>query len=114
MRVIRGYVRFVLPSLLTPVASMLNNAPNMKTSRFLLRGFKRPREVASESLGKLEQDVLRDLAAWRSQCARYLSGFRRKNCLYDVDDDARPSLQEKAAYATKGRPRFRLLAGCVS
>jgi len=30
----------------------------MKTSRFLLRGFKRPRDVASESLGKLEQDVL--------------------------------------------------------
>lgn len=33
----------------------------MKTSRFLLRGFKRPREVASESLGKLEQDVLKEI-----------------------------------------------------
>ncbi len=33
----------------------------MKTSRFLLRGFKRPREVASESLGKLEQDVLNEI-----------------------------------------------------
>jgi predicted transcriptional regulator len=33
----------------------------MKTSRFLLRGFKRPREVASESLGKLEQDVLKEV-----------------------------------------------------
>jgi predicted transcriptional regulator len=32
----------------------------MKTSRFLLRGFKRPREVASESLGKLEQDVMKE------------------------------------------------------
>jgi predicted transcriptional regulator len=42
---------------------MLNNAPDMKTSRFLLRGFKRPREVASESLGKLEQDVLKEI--WR-------------------------------------------------
>jgi len=42
---------------------MLNNAPHMKTSRFLLRGFKRPREVASESLGKLEQDVLKEI--WR-------------------------------------------------
>ena len=30
----------------------------MKTTRFLLRGFKRPREVASEALGKLEQAVL--------------------------------------------------------
>jgi predicted transcriptional regulator len=30
----------------------------MKTSRFLLRGFKRPRDVASESLGKLEEDFL--------------------------------------------------------
>jgi predicted transcriptional regulator len=35
----------------------------MKTSRFLLRGFKRPREVASESLGKLEQDVMKQI--WR-------------------------------------------------
>jgi len=43
---------------------MLNNAADMKkTSRFLLRGFKRPREVASESLGKLEQDVLKEI--WR-------------------------------------------------
>ena len=42
---------------------MPNNAPDMKTSRFLLRGFKRPREVASESLGKLEQDVLKEI--WR-------------------------------------------------
>ena len=42
---------------------MLNNARDMKTSRFLLRGFKRPREVASESLGKLEQNVLQEI--WR-------------------------------------------------
>jgi predicted transcriptional regulator len=35
----------------------------MTTSRFFLRGFKRPREVASESLGKLEQDVLNEI--WR-------------------------------------------------
>jgi predicted transcriptional regulator len=33
----------------------------MKTSRFLLRGFKRPREVASDSLGKLEQNVLKEI-----------------------------------------------------
>jgi predicted transcriptional regulator len=33
----------------------------MKTSRFLLRGFKQPREVVSESLGKLEQDVLKEV-----------------------------------------------------
>jgi predicted transcriptional regulator len=37
----------------------------MKTSRFLLRGFKRPREIASESLGKLEQDVLNEI--WRRE-----------------------------------------------
>jgi predicted transcriptional regulator len=35
----------------------------MKTSRFLLRGFKRPREVASEALGKLEREVLDEI--WR-------------------------------------------------
>jgi predicted transcriptional regulator len=42
---------------------MHNNARIMTTSRFLLRGFKRPREVASESLGKLEQNVLQEV--WR-------------------------------------------------
>jgi predicted transcriptional regulator len=35
----------------------------MKTSRFLLRGFKRPREVASQALGKLEREVLNEI--WR-------------------------------------------------
>jgi len=35
----------------------------MKTSRFLLRGFKRPREVASQALGKLERAVLNE--AWQ-------------------------------------------------
>ena len=34
---------------------------HMKTSRFVLRGFKRPREVASESLGKLELNVLKEI-----------------------------------------------------
>ncbi len=36
---------------------------HMKTSRFLLRGFKRPREVASQALGKLEWQVLNEI--WR-------------------------------------------------
>lgn len=35
----------------------------MKTPRFLLRGFKRPHEVASEALGKLEREVLDEI--WR-------------------------------------------------
>src|SRR5450432_2121850 len=35
----------------------------MKTPRFLLRGFKRPSEVASLALGKLERRVLDE--AWR-------------------------------------------------
>ena len=35
----------------------------MKTTRFLLRGFKRPREVAFQALGKLERDVLNEI--WR-------------------------------------------------
>lgn len=42
-----------------------DNVQDMKASRFLLRGFKRPREVASESLGKLEQDVLKEI--WRRE-----------------------------------------------
>src|SRR6185295_15682400 len=33
----------------------------MNKPRFLLRGFKRPREVASQALGKLEQDVLNEV-----------------------------------------------------
>src|SRR5438309_10042200 len=35
----------------------------MKTPRFLLRGFRRPREVASLALGQLERQVLNE--AWR-------------------------------------------------
>lgn len=35
----------------------------MKTPRFLLRGFRRPREVASLALGKLERQVLNE--AWQ-------------------------------------------------
>lgn len=33
----------------------------MKTPRFLLRGFKRPNEVASQALGKLERKVLNEM-----------------------------------------------------
>ena len=35
----------------------------MKTSRFVLRGFRRPREIASFALGKLERQVLEE--TWR-------------------------------------------------
>ncbi len=35
----------------------------MKTPRFLLRGFRRPREVASLALGRLEREVLEEI--WR-------------------------------------------------
>jgi len=37
--------------------------PTMKAPRFLLRGFRRPNEVASLALGKLERQVLEE--AWR-------------------------------------------------
>lgn len=36
---------------------------DMNTSRFLLRGFRRPREIACFALGKLEQQVLDEV--WR-------------------------------------------------
>ena len=39
------------------------NARDMKTSRFLLRGFRRPREIACFALGKLERQVLEE--TWR-------------------------------------------------
>src|SRR3954465_1230117 len=35
----------------------------MKTSRFLLRGFRRPREIACFALGRLERQVLEE--TWR-------------------------------------------------
>src|SRR5436190_20635946 len=39
------------------------NAQDMKTSGFLLRGFRRPREIACFALGKLERQVLEE--TWR-------------------------------------------------
>jgi predicted transcriptional regulator len=39
------------------------NGRDMKTSRFLLRGFRRPREIACFALGKLERQVLEE--TWR-------------------------------------------------
>lgn len=43
--------------------SLSDNPDNMKTPRFLLRGFRRPNEVATLALGKLERQVLDE--AWR-------------------------------------------------
>src|SRR6185503_12315407 len=44
-------------------ASLWQNARTMKTSQFLLRGFRRPREIACFALGKLERQVLEE--TWR-------------------------------------------------
>jgi predicted transcriptional regulator len=40
--------------------NLLENAHLMKTPRFFLRGFKRPHEVATAALGKLERQVLEE------------------------------------------------------
>lgn len=37
---------------------MIKNSPQMKPPKFLLRGFRRPREIAHIALGKLERQVL--------------------------------------------------------
>ena len=42
----------------------------MKTPRFLLRGFRRPSEVASLALGKLERQVLDEVWARRELSVR--------------------------------------------
>lgn len=42
---------------------MTDNARDMNSSRFLLRGFRRPREIACFALGKLEREVLEH--TWR-------------------------------------------------
>ena len=56
----------------------------MKTPKFLLRGFKSPREVAAVALGKLERQVLEE--TWR----------REETSVRDVF----VSFEEKVAYTT--------------
>src|SRR2546428_14138569 len=48
---------------LTSDRCLFNNALHMRSSKFRLRGFRRPREVAPLALGKLERRVLDE--AWR-------------------------------------------------
>jgi predicted transcriptional regulator len=50
-------------SIIDSQSFVLDNAVQMKPSRFLLRGFRRPREVAAQALGKLEREVLNEI--WR-------------------------------------------------
>ena len=56
----------------------------MKTSRFLLRGFRRPREIASFALGKLERQVMEE--TWR----------RREVSVRDIHQ----AFEERIAYTT--------------
>ena len=48
---------------LTRLCCVTNNAILMKSPRFLLRGFRRPSELASLALGRLERQVLEE--TWR-------------------------------------------------
>jgi predicted transcriptional regulator len=48
---------------LTSIAPLHDNSGDMKTSQFLLRGFRRPREIACFALGKLERQVMEQI--WR-------------------------------------------------
>lgn len=57
----------------------------MKTSRFVLRGFRRPREIACFALGKLERQVLEEI--WR---------FRREVSVRDIYR----AFEERVAYTT--------------
>ena len=63
---------------------MLKNASLMKTPKFLLRGFKSPREVTEVALGKLERQVLEE--TWR----------RKETSVRDVF----VAFDEKVAYTT--------------
>jgi predicted transcriptional regulator len=56
----------------------------MKTSRFLLRGFRRPREIACFALGKLERQVMEE--TWR----------RREVSVRDIHH----AFEERIAYTT--------------
>src|SRR5215213_4289722 len=53
----------ILNFTLTPARCCMKMPVNMKTSRFLLRGFRRPREIACFALGKLERQVMEE--TWR-------------------------------------------------
>lgn len=57
---------------------------DMKTSRFLLRGFRRPREIACFALGKLERQVMEE--TWR----------RREVSVRDIHQ----AFEERIAYTT--------------
>lgn len=56
-------VKDAVPIPLTPLPYLNNNCPLMKSPKFLLRGFRRPSELASLALGHLERQVLEE--AWR-------------------------------------------------
>jgi predicted transcriptional regulator len=64
--------------------ALFENAHLMKAPQFLLRGFKRPREVITVALGKLERQVLEE--TWR----------RRETTVRDVFI----AFEEKVAYTT--------------
>lgn len=57
-----------------------DNPPDMKTSRFLLRGFRRPREIACFALGKLEPTHGRDLATRCSHGIFYQEHEAKMKC----------------------------------
>src|SRR5437773_9641345 len=59
-RLIEHYLRTLTIDILD---SPRTECPRMKAPKFLLRGFRRPSEVASLALGKLERQVLE--AAWQ-------------------------------------------------
>lgn len=48
---------------LTVALRLLDNGAHMKTPKFLLRGFRRPSELASLALGRLERQALEEI--WR-------------------------------------------------
>lgn len=72
------------PNSLTAFNGVFENEPLMKSPRFLLRGFKRPREIVSVALGKLERQVLEEI--WR----------RGETTVRDVF----VAFEEKVAYTT--------------
>jgi len=67
------------------LAVFVDNPQRMKSSRFVLRGFRRPREIACFALGKLERQVLEEI--W---------GF---GCEVSVRDIYR-AFNERVAYTT--------------
>ena len=83
----------------------------MKSPRFLLRGFRRPSELASLALGRLERQVLEKPGAVANQRARHRH-LLNEQVAYTTVMTTLDRLYKKSSYNVAKRKGFYLLAAC--